>query len=160
MAAVSTTRILHDCFIQPYGWRINYYLEQALKMCEEHSAIVTRCSEFESFTLQAIACNSSSHKLYCLLVWIVWHPAFRSYTRKFDKPEVFDRFYNILCQQMDYMILGLKPDGSLFAIDGTDSLNINSVGFFIDRLRRAYICELTMIFPSSNASVQMVQSDE
>lgn len=162
MSVNNTTRkLLRDCFVDPSPLHLNHHLHNALEAGNQFEKQHPIPLHWVLFTERAIKYDVSTYKLYCLLMWLDFHPPFASYFRANDDAEQFDRFMVVLTAETSRLIDGWKPDGTLFDKDGKDSLNLRSIGFFVDRLRRHYMFEepiRTMVLQSSNASVHMAQS--
>lgn len=135
-------RVLKECFTNAHDAAyLNHYLKQALTMSEQHSETIPTPLNWVEFAEQAVQTPLAVYKLYTLLVWVVILPPFRVYLRTHDETALFDKFYDVLCVQLDRLLLGLRADGVAYATDGKAKLYEHSVGFFVDRLRTVYMTE-------------------
>lgn len=146
MSATATKRpkqrVLKECFQNAHdAVYLNHYLKQALTMAEQHGDAIPTPLNWIEFAQVAVSAPLPVYKLYAMLVWIVILPPFRAYIRDYDDSTLFDKFYDVLCVQLDRLLLGLRNDGGWYTVDGTAKLHEHTVGFFVDRLRTVYITE-------------------
>lgn len=166
-------RVLQECFIHAHDVRyVTHYLKDALRMCDERKNN-DEFQTFVSFTQRVINQDTyevdvttiptwGTYRLYCLLMWILLLPEFRSYMRHYDDPEKFDNFYHILDATCDLFLNGWRLNGTIFENDAkTSKLHERSVGHWVDQMRDFYMRQpkLTIVLPSSNPTVHIAQSD-